>query len=68
MDQIRTYPVSSFDTIQTGYGSRVLDESNSLTLSQEQSRDLCLRLLEKYSALVNSYGINADTDPVLLKN
>lgn len=45
-----------------------MDGSKSMALTHEQSDDLCLRLLEKYTALVNSYGINADTDPELLKN
>jgi hypothetical protein len=39
-----------------------------MTLSQAKPEDLCLRLLEKYTSLVDSYEINSGLDLGLLKN
>jgi len=75
MDQIRTHPARPMDSIQNptqnptiGYESRVQDGSKPMALSQMQSEDLCLGLLEKYTALVDSYEINSGLDLGLLKN
>jgi len=75
MDQIRTYPARPMDSIQhltqnstIRYESRLQDESKPMGLSQEQREGLCLRLLEKYTALLKSYEINTDVDPDVLKN
>jgi hypothetical protein len=51
-----------------GYESRVQDGSKPMALGQDQPEDLCLRLLEKYTALVDSYEINSGLDLGLLKN
>jgi hypothetical protein len=75
MDQIRTYPARPMDSIQhptqnstIGYESRDLDGSKPMALSQAKPEDLCLRLLEKYTSLVDSYEINSGLDLGLLKN
>ena len=75
MDQIRTYPARPMDSIQhltqnstIRYESRLQDGSKPMGFSQEQRDDLCLRLLEKYTALLKSYEINTDVDPKVLKN
>lgn len=75
MDQVRIHPDRSLDSIKhpnqnstIGYESRMHDGSMPMPLSQEQPEDCCIRLLEKYTALVNSYEFNADPDPELLKN
>ena len=51
-----------------GCESRDLDGSKPMTLSQAKPEDLCLRLLEKYTSLVDSYEINSGLDLGLLKN
>jgi hypothetical protein len=74
MDQIRAFPTRPIDSIQhptqnstIGYESRMLDGSVPMALCQVQSEDLCLRLLLKYTALVDSYALNSDLDLELLK-
>lgn len=69
MDQIRTHPDRPLDSIKhpnqnstIGYESRMDDGSMLMPLNQEQPEDFCIRLLEKYTALVNFYEINSDSE------